>query len=190
MICLTFVLKTFTWEEEWRNNLELVNNLTLRENCPNTGLFWPVFSRIWTKYGEIWSIFSVSLRIKSEWGKMWTRKTPYLDTFHAVSLIIELVILCLVNDKEVKKSSKMGGIKKILISVSLQCLATMAKVLILERRLADRLCLHRTLPLPWYFLGFKILSFKSFGKFWGNSYTKFIALETKTRFTCGKWNLY
>ena len=28
--------------------------------------------------------YFVSLRIQSEWGKMWTRITPNTDTFHAV----------------------------------------------------------------------------------------------------------
>ena len=29
--------------------------------------------------------YSVSLGIESEWGKMWTRKTPNTNTFHAVN---------------------------------------------------------------------------------------------------------
>ena len=43
--------------------------------------FWFVFSRIRTKYG-------VSLRIQSEYRNTRTRKTPYLDTFHAVNGIV------------------------------------------------------------------------------------------------------
>ena len=31
----------------------------------------------------------------------------------------------------------------------------------------------------------KILSFKSLGNLWGNSYTKFAILDIKFRFTCG-----
>ena len=31
--------------------------LTLREKFPYSELFWSAFSRIWTEYGEIWSIF-------------------------------------------------------------------------------------------------------------------------------------
>ena len=46
--------------------------------CVQIGVFfWSVFSLILTEY-------FVSLRIESECGKIRTRKTPYLDTFHAV----------------------------------------------------------------------------------------------------------
>ena len=68
---------------------------TLREKCPNNKFFWFVFSRIWTEYGEIRSISSnterhgVSLRIQSKGGKIRTRKTPYLDTFHAVTISLD-----------------------------------------------------------------------------------------------------
>ena len=44
---------------------------------------WSVFSRIRTKYG-------VSLRIQSEYRNTRTRKTPYLDTFHAVNGIVNI----------------------------------------------------------------------------------------------------
>ena len=40
--------------------------------------FWSVFSHIRTEY--------VNLRILSEYGKKRTRKTPYLHTFHAVTI--------------------------------------------------------------------------------------------------------
>ena len=39
--------------------------------------FWSVFSRIWTEYGEIRSI-------RSECGKIRTKKTPDTDNFYAV----------------------------------------------------------------------------------------------------------
>ena len=45
--------------------------------CPYSGIFWSVFSRIRTEYRG-------SLRIQPKCGKMWTRKTPNTDTFHAV----------------------------------------------------------------------------------------------------------
>ena len=32
-------------------------------------------------------IYAINLRIQSEWRKKRTRKTPYLDTFHPVSLL-------------------------------------------------------------------------------------------------------
>ena len=37
--------------------------------------------------GPYFPIYEVSLRILSECGKIQTRKTPYLDTFHAVTVI-------------------------------------------------------------------------------------------------------
>ena len=45
---------------------------SLLKNCPYSELFWsdfPAFGLNTERYG-------VSLRIQSEWGKMWTRKTP------------------------------------------------------------------------------------------------------------------
>ena len=53
---------------------------SLRETCPYSELFWSVFSRIRTKYGEI-----DFPRFESKCGKMRTRITPDTDTFHAVT---------------------------------------------------------------------------------------------------------
>ena len=36
---------------------------TLREKCPYSELFWSVFSRIWTEYGEILHISPYSVRM-------------------------------------------------------------------------------------------------------------------------------
>ena len=42
-------------------------------------------------YGEIRTEYGVSLRIPSEYGKMRTKKkTPYLDTFHAVKYYLDV----------------------------------------------------------------------------------------------------
>ena len=46
---------------------------SLREKCPYSELFWSAFSRILTEY-----------LIESECGKIRTRITPNMDTFHAV----------------------------------------------------------------------------------------------------------
>ena len=35
----------------------------LREKCPYSEIFWSVFSRIWTEYREIRSIFPYSIQI-------------------------------------------------------------------------------------------------------------------------------
>ena len=48
--------------------------------------FWSVFSRIWTEYGDLRS----KLRIQSKCGKIRTRKTSYLDSFHVVASLATL----------------------------------------------------------------------------------------------------
>ena len=60
----------------WRN-LDLF--LALRKKFPYSQFFWSIFSRIWTEYE-----YFVILRIQSECGKIWTKKTPNMSTFHAV----------------------------------------------------------------------------------------------------------
>ena len=57
-------------------------SFTLYKKCPYSELACFAFSTFelnMEKYG-------VSLRIQSEWGKMWTKITPNMDTFHAVVL--------------------------------------------------------------------------------------------------------
>ena len=39
-------------------------HLALREKCPYSELFWPLFSRIRTEYGEIQSISPYSVRVR------------------------------------------------------------------------------------------------------------------------------
>ena len=56
---------------KWFNHEQ--RRISLREECPYLDFSWPVFSRIWTKDGEI-----------LECGKIRTRKAPNTDTFHAV----------------------------------------------------------------------------------------------------------
>ena len=36
---------------------------SLLENCPYSELVWSAFSRIWTEYGQIWSISPYSIRM-------------------------------------------------------------------------------------------------------------------------------
>ena len=63
------------------------NCLTLHKKCLYSELFWSAFSRIRNAYGEI-------LRSQSKCGKMRTRITPNMDTFHAVLIIAILSIIC------------------------------------------------------------------------------------------------
>ena len=67
---ITLYLQAFFQNKKWGKQ-------SLREKCPDMEFFWSVFSRIWTEYGEVWSI-------QSECGKIWPEKIPYVDTFHAV----------------------------------------------------------------------------------------------------------
>ena len=55
---------------------------SLRKKCPYSELFWFVFSRIRTEYGEIRSISPYSVKIQ----KIQTRITPNTNTVHAVLL--------------------------------------------------------------------------------------------------------
>ena len=54
---------------------------SLRERCPYSQLFWshfPAFKLNTDRY-------TVSLRIQSKYGNMWTRLSPNIDTIYAVS---------------------------------------------------------------------------------------------------------
>ena len=53
----------------------------LCKKCSYSELFWSAFSDIQTKYGEIRSISAYSVAC----GKMATKITPNMDTFHAVT---------------------------------------------------------------------------------------------------------
>ena len=57
---------------------DILVRITLLEKCPHLELFWhPIFP-------YSYSVYSVSIRIRSECGKMQTRITPNTDTFYAV----------------------------------------------------------------------------------------------------------
>ena len=55
------------------------------------GVFWSVYSCIWTDWGDI----------QFKCGKLWTRKTPHMDTFRAASLLslihFRSLVICLLN---------------------------------------------------------------------------------------------
>ena len=56
---------------------EILKCASLREKCPYSDLFWPVFSQIQAEYGEICGN-------AGKCGKIGTRITVNMDTFHAV----------------------------------------------------------------------------------------------------------
>ena len=72
-VLLTDILKGFTGFLQ----------VTMLEKCPYSKFFWFVFSRIWTKYGEIFRISPYSVRIR----EIRTRKTANTNTFHAMLAI-------------------------------------------------------------------------------------------------------
>ena len=62
LIVVTTLLSIMRYDMMWCQYLKLlfvriiVLHLLLREKCPYSEFFWSLFSRIQTKYGEIWSI--------------------------------------------------------------------------------------------------------------------------------------
>ena len=54
----------------------------MREKCPYLELFWSVFSRTWTEYGET----EYLSEFQSKCGKIRTTETSNMDTFHEVSI--------------------------------------------------------------------------------------------------------
>ena len=61
--------------------MTLLYSQALDSKCPNTDFF---LVGNYTTFGLNTERYFVSLRIQSERGKIRTRKTPYLDSFHAV----------------------------------------------------------------------------------------------------------
>ena len=58
----------------------LTINVLLRQKYPNTELFLVRFPVI----GLNTEIHFINCRSQSEYGEIWTRRTPYLDTFYTV----------------------------------------------------------------------------------------------------------
>ena len=56
---------------------------TLREKCPYSEFLLSVFSRIRTIHGEILNAGKYPNTETSKCAKIWIRKTPNMDTFHA-----------------------------------------------------------------------------------------------------------
>ena len=52
--------------------------IPLREKCPYSELFWSVFSRIWTEYGEIRSISLYSVRTRKNTNQNHPEYGPFL----------------------------------------------------------------------------------------------------------------
>ena len=82
--------KVFKYREKIRTNYEqyavkimktlISSKPTFRKKCPHSELFWSVFPT----FGMNTERCRVSVRIQCECGKMRTRITPNMDSFHAV----------------------------------------------------------------------------------------------------------
>ena len=73
-----------------KNYLSIQNSITTKKVSKYgvfSGPYFPVF-------GRNTEIYRVNLRIQSEYRKIRTRKTPYLDTFHAVYHIGKAKTIC------------------------------------------------------------------------------------------------
>ena len=78
-----------SWKKMW-NLTKILKSLwsSLCEKCPNTEFIWSEFPI----FGLNTEIYRVNLCIKSKYGKMRTRKTPYLKTFRAVHFLFFKVL--------------------------------------------------------------------------------------------------
>ena len=63
------------------NEQKLNSKHTLHEKCLYSEFFWSVYPVFWQNTEKC----NLSLSIQSECGKIWIRKTPNTDTFHAVT---------------------------------------------------------------------------------------------------------
>ena len=63
--------------------------LSLREKCPYSELFWSVFSRIWTGYGEILRISPYSVRMRENANQ---NKSEYRHFLRSVSQMLNFTL--------------------------------------------------------------------------------------------------
>ena len=61
------------------------DKFALPEKCPYSEFFWSDFPA----FGLDTEWYAVSLRLQSECGKIWNRKTPNMDTFYAVLVTLD-----------------------------------------------------------------------------------------------------
>ena len=76
----------------------MIQQQTLRKNCPYSELFWSIFSRIWTEYGEILRISPCSVPIQENTDQ---NNSEY-GHFHAV----EIEATNLINRKKQKNNER------------------------------------------------------------------------------------
>ena len=119
----------------------------LREKCLYSELFWSAFACIWT----------VSLRIQSQCGKMRTRISPNTDTFYAVMLHITFLGSKMLESIWTKSRWRLKSCQKIVFE----------KIKIKMMHVLE-------LNLSQYSLKFVLKS--SYGKFWVKFYYQILVI--------------
>ena len=83
-IAINFSTLAFCKIFRWPNiGFSVVLFVTLRKMCPYSELFWSEFPRIWTEYGEIWSVSPYSARIRENADQ---NNSKHEDIIHSVSV--------------------------------------------------------------------------------------------------------
>ena len=141
-----WIHNSYQWQKKATARKKHTSKESLREKCPYSELFWSVFSRIRTEYGEI-----LSLLIPSECEKTRTKKTPNTDTFHAMNYGSENYKI--IGPQRVIKGSTCNYTLKNWYLVTWLCEANNTKVLIHEmcfigREERDTLCID-SLCFAW-----------------------------------------
>ena len=70
--------------------------MTLRKTCPYTELFWSVFFRIWTEYGELRSISPYSVQMRENTDQNNSEYERFLRNVTDLS-IVSLDIIVMIN---------------------------------------------------------------------------------------------
>ena len=92
-IPLNFKIKLYYFPERLSLRYNIILKLPLRKGCPYSELFWSVFSRIRTEFGDILPISSYSVRIRentdqnnSDYGHFLRSLLPLIHMFLAKQL--------------------------------------------------------------------------------------------------------
>ena len=91
------------------NDTVLISNFLILEDvihCVKTIRIWSYSGPQFPAFGLKMEKCRVSLRIQSECGKMWTRKTPNTDTFHTGIVLDKIQPVTLLIVKEIFRKNK------------------------------------------------------------------------------------
>ena len=81
---LKLLLMFHCYTNQLLHQFKLNSQLTLREKCPYLKFSWSVFSRIWTEYGEILSIYSYSVHMRENMDQIIPKSKiiPVVNSLH------------------------------------------------------------------------------------------------------------